>query len=277
VPLYGADSALARTGRFRFIKKAAGSTDAQVWETLAGSTDSAVLDVGTSPGDVKAGDLLELNTDKGPRQLKVVGVVDEFWLGGIFVSKKTFAELYPTRASDTAWLVNAKPGVAPDALAQSIEAKYPGVGLDAKSVKEIFDESVTVQRTFLGLFQVLLKLGLAIGITGLAISSVRTVLERRHAIGVMRAVGFKRYVVGLSLLLESFLIATLGCAIGIVTGMGGTYWLTKKQLTNLSFNADWGQIGSTLGIVYAAIFIFTIVPAARAALMRPAEAVRYVE
>ena len=93
----------------------------------------------------------------------------------------------------------------------------------------------------------------------------------------MRALGFKRYVVGFTLLLESFVVATLGCGIGLIAGLGGTYWLTKKQLTNLSFNADWSQIGTTLEIVYAAIFVFTIIPAARAAFMRPAEAVRYVE
>jgi putative ABC transport system permease protein len=277
VPIYGVDATPARTGQFRFIEKQKNLSEAQVWEALAASTDAALLDVGTSPGNVKAGQILELNTDKGLKPLRILGVVDEFWLAGLFVSKQTFAELYPTRAAATAWLISAKPNVAPGDLARSIEARYPGVGLDAKPVQEIFDESVTVQRTFLGLFQVLLKLGLAIGITGLVISSIRTVLERRHAIGVMRALGFKRYVVGLSLLFESFLVATLGCGIGLVAGLGGTYWLTKKQLTNLSFNADWSQIGTTLEIVYAAIFIFTIIPAARAAFISPADAVRYVE
>lgn len=277
VDLYGVDAAMAAASTFRFARKLNGSTDAQVWEQLANSNDLVILDEATTPGGVDIGEVLELRSDKGPVHLRVAGVVDEFWLGAIFVSKARFAQLYPTRAADTAWLVTANPGVTPDALTRSVEAKYPGVGLDARPVKQIFDEAASLQRTFVGLFKVLLRLGLIIGITGLSIAAVRNVLERRHAVGVMRAVGFKRYMVGTSLLLESILIATLGCAVGLATGLGGTYLLTKQELVNLTFKADWPQILNALAIVYAAVFLFTVIPATRAALLRPAEAVRYVE
>jgi putative ABC transport system permease protein len=277
VDLYGVDGALAGSSTFGFTEKPDDLTERQVWEQLANSTDSVVLDEATTPGSVEVGDVLKLNSDKGPLRLRVAGVVDEFWLGGIFVSKPMFGQLYPTRAADTAWLVSAKPGISADVLTRSIEARYPGLGLDARPVKQIFEEAASLQQTFVGLFQVLLKLGLIIGITGLSITAVRNVLERRHAVGVMRAVGFKRYMVGISLLLESVLIATLGCAVGLGTGLAGTYWLTKQELVNLTFKADWPQIFNALTIVYAAVFLFTLIPATRAALLRPAEAVRYVE
>lgn len=276
VSLYGTDAGVAASN-FQFTDKLPGLSDSAVWERLAAAKDEVVLDTGTIPGSTEAGQLLEINTDKGPRQLTIIGIVDEFWLSTIFVSKPTFTELYPNRAEDAAWLIKGRPGISAESLVTSIERAYPGVGLDAQTVKQIFDDAASAQRTFIGLFQVLLRLGLVIGITGLAIASVRTVLERRHAVGVMRALGFKRYMVGLSLLLEALLVATLGCAIGLGAGLAGTFLLVKEQLTTVRFNADWLQIWTTLGIVYGAVFVFTSIPAIRAALLRPADAVRYVE
>lgn len=276
VSLYGADAGMA-SSTFRFTDKLEGLSDAAVWERLSLSKDEVILDTGTIPGSVQAGQILEINTDKGPRRLTIIGIVDEFWLSSIFVSKPTFTELYPNRAANAAWLIKAKPGTSAETLVTSVERSYSGLGLDAQSVRRIFDDTASAQRTFIGLFQVLLRLGLVIGITGLAIASVRTVLERRHAVGVMRALGFKRYMVGVSLLLEAVLVATLGCVIGLGAGLAGTYLLMKEQLTTVRFNADWFQIWTTLAIVYGAVFVFTSLPALRAALLRPAEAVRYVE
>lgn len=277
VPLYGVDERMAEASNFRFVQKPSHLTEAEVWRRLATSSDQILLDSGTNPGNARPGDDLMLNTDKGPRKMKVLGVVDEFWMSALFVSKQTFAELYPTRASETTWLVKAGSEQRVEELVRSIEQRYTGVGLDARSVREIFEVEAASQRTFVGLFQVLLKLGLVIGISGLAISAVRTVLERRHAVGVMRAIGFRRWMVGASLVLESLLVATLGCAIGLAAGLPGTYLLIKEQLPHVPFNADWNQILETLAIVYAAVFLFTLVPAIRAARLRPAEAVRYVE
>jgi putative ABC transport system permease protein len=276
VPLYGVDESMA-AAEFNFLDKPRGMGEADVWRSLATTSDGAIIDGGTNPGNAKVGDLLVLNSDRGERKLKVIGILDEVWVGALFVSKTTFGELYPTRAVDTAWFIKAAPGVGANRLSRAVEQKYQGVGLDARPVRAIFEESATVQRTFVGLFQLLLKLGLVIGISGLAIAAVRTVLERRHSVGVMRALGFKRWMVGASLVLESLLVATLGCAVGLGAGLFGTSLLVGEQLPGFAFAADWPQVLSALAIVYGAVFLFTLFPAARAATLRPAESVRYVE
>ncbi|HVF12406.1 MAG TPA: FtsX-like permease family protein, partial [Actinomycetota bacterium] len=134
-----------------------------------------------------------------------------------------------------------------------------------------------IQKTFIGIFQLLLKMGLIIGISGLAIGAVRTVLERRQAIGILRAMGFQALMVGAWLLAETLVVATLGVAVGLGVGLLGTYLLIKEQISNFTFQVDWSQIRSTLLIVYLAVLAFTALPAIRAARLKPAEAVRYVE
>jgi putative ABC transport system permease protein len=275
VLLFGIDSKMASANRFEFTEKAEGLTDAQIWEQLGSRNDVVVLDLATNPGSAEIGESLEIRTDKGPRQFKVIGFLNESFLQGLFISKGAFSELYPNRSVDSAWLVRAKPDVSPAELSGQIEAAYPGV--DARSTREIFDADAEGQRTFVGIFQVLLKLGVVIGISGLAIGSIRTILERRQSVGIMRALGFRRPMVGASLLIEALLIATLGCAIGVATGLVGTYFLIDEQVPNLRFSADWPQITGTLLIVYAATLAFTALPAWRAASLNPAEAVRYVE
>lgn len=275
VALYGVDEKFAAASRYKFTDKLKGLNSRQVLEQLASRKDTAIIDIGTNPGGARVGDALEIRTDRGPRRFEVIGILNESYLQGLFLSKSGFAELYPNLANDSAWLVKARPGVSPASLSTEIEAARPGV--DSSPVREIFDENAQGQRAFVGIFQVLLKLGLVIGISGLAIGSIRTVLERRQAVGILRALGFRRSMVGAWLMLETVLVATLGCAIGLATGLFGTYFLVNNQLPNLQVVADWGQIGTTLLIVYVSTLAFTALPAWRAASLQPAEAVRYVE
>lgn len=277
VQMFGVDAALASAAEFMFTERLEGLDDGEVWERLASSSDGIVLDVGTNPGTARPGDVVELHTQKGKRGFTIIGIVDEFWLEALFVSKQTFADIYPTRAGDTAWLIRLEEGRAPTEVVGALKRDNRGIGLDAMEVRDIFEESAEGQRTFVGLFQMLLKLALLIGVSGIAIGSVRAVLERRQAVGVMRALGFKRSMVAAWLLLESLLVTTIGCAIGLCAGLVATYLLLLKQFPNLGFRPDWGQIGSALLLVYLAVIAFTVVPVWRAARILPAEAIRYVE
>lgn len=278
IVLYGVDDGFARTNTFGFSKKPGGLSDEEVWRRLVDSEDSVVMDGGTVPaGGVEVGEVLELKTDTGVRKLEVAAVADEFLFSAVWMPKRAFAALYPTRAADTVWLMKSAPGASPARIARSVERDHPEAGMDARLLRDIFDEIAQGQRTFVGLFQILLKMGLVIGISGLAISAVRTVLERRQAVGVLRAMGFQRSMITAWLVSESVLVATLGVAIGLGVGLLGTYLVVNLQVPEFTFSVDWSQIRSTLAILYGAVLLFTTLPAIRAARLRPAEAVRYVE
>lgn len=275
--LYGIGPDFADLNRFGFSKKPRDTGDRQIWQRVLDEPLTVVLDANTTRAGVEVGDTLELKGDRGVFELRIAGIVDSVLFNAVYLSKQTFRSLYPTRAADTAWLMRLDEGTSPSEVAQGIEKRHSRTGIDGFPLEEVYEEVASFQRTFIGLFQILLKLGLVIGISSLAIGAVRVVLERRQAVGVMRALGFKRWMVAAWLMTEHVLIATLGVGVGLSVGLLGTYLVIANQVEELAFNVDWGQITSTLLIVYAAVVLFTILPAWRAARLPPAEAVRYVE
>ena len=134
-------------------------------------------------------------------------------------------------------------------------------------------------KTNLGLndfFVGMMRVGLLVGILGLGAVALRSVIERRRSIGVLRAVGFFKLQVLAGMLIETALIATVGLVVGLAVALG----LGGPLLTSLSpksqFTLDYTDILLTVGIVYAAVLLVTFLPALRAARLRPAEALRGV-
>ncbi|MBW3588820.1 MAG: FtsX-like permease family protein [Actinobacteria bacterium] len=274
---YGVGADFLDENRFKFIRKQRGLTDRQTWDQLVSVPDSVILDGITAPSGAEVGEKMIVITDRGPYELTLVGITTENILNAAFMSKETMLKLYPGRASNTVWLVRSQPGVSDRSVAQSVLRNHREAGTEARPLREIIELGAQFQRTFVGLFQLLLKMGLLIGVSGLAISAVRTVLERRHAIGILRALGFRRSMVAAWLLIESIIVATLGVLIGLGVGLLGTYLVITLQIDDYIFSVDWNQVTSTVLLIYAAVVIFTAIPALRAARLKPAEAVRYVE
>src|SRR5438046_9342713 len=68
-----------------------------------------------------------------------------------------------------------------------------------------------------------LGIGLLVGIAGLAVITLRAVVERRTQIGALRAIGFTRRMVLYVFLLEIALIEVLGVGIGVALGIVFAY------------------------------------------------------
>ena len=122
--------------------------------------------------------------------------------------------------------------------------------------------------------QIYVSFGLAIGAVGMGVISVRNVAERKREIGMMRAIGFPRKQVMLSVLLELVVLGIIGLIIGIINGL-----LVSVGFANLQGNPviiPWEQLGLYLSfIVFIAIGAGSI-PAIVASRIPPAEALRYV-
>jgi ABC-type antimicrobial peptide transport system permease subunit len=122
--------------------------------------------------------------------------------------------------------------------------------------------------------QIYVSFGLAIGAIGMGVISVRNIAERKREIGMMRAIGFPRKQVMLSVLLELVVLGIIGLVIGVINGL-----LVSVGFANLQGNPviiPWEQIGLYLSfIVFIAIGAGSI-PAYVASRIPPAEALRYV-
>ena len=122
--------------------------------------------------------------------------------------------------------------------------------------------------------QIYVSFGLIIGAVGMAVISVRNVAERKREIGMMRAIGFPRFQVILSVLLELLVLGIIGLIIGVVNGLLISYGLSK--LSQGVVVVPWDTIIVYLGFISLVALIAGILPGWRAARIPASEALRYV-
>jgi len=122
--------------------------------------------------------------------------------------------------------------------------------------------------------QIYVSFGLAIGAIGMGVISVRNVAERKREIGMMRAIGFPRKQVMLSVLLELVVLGVIGLVIGIVNGLLISVGFANLQ--NMPLIIPWEQLGMYLSFIVLIAIGAGSIPAYIASRIPPAEALRYV-
>lgn len=98
-------------------------------------------------------------------------------------------------------------------VATVLEDRLGDFGMDVTSADKFLSGLMAVQNTYLRTFQSLGGLGLLLGTIGLAVSQLRSVLERRQELAVLQAIGFTRRRLAAVVLSEtaSLLILGVGC------------------------------------------------------------------
>jgi ABC-type antimicrobial peptide transport system permease subunit len=122
--------------------------------------------------------------------------------------------------------------------------------------------------------QIYVTFGLVIGAIGMAVISVRNVSERKREIGMMRAIGFPRAQVILSVLLELVVLGIIGLLIGTVNGLLVSVGFANMQ--GVSLVIPWKDLGLYLSIIVVIALGSGSLPALVASRIPPAEALRYV-
>ncbi len=235
----GVTSALVDRGGFAWAETAA-KTDAErknPWLLLDGVlADSAdgqpivpvVLDMNTALYSLHLGSFVSSPLGKqfqiddgrgGKLNLQVVGLLQNSILqGDLLIAERAFLKTFPEINGYRVFLVGAPEGQGAKVVG-TLEDVLGDYGFDATTTIDRLSDLLAVQNTYLFTFQSLGGLGLLLGTFGLATVQLRSVLERRGELALLRAVGFRRRMLAALVMIESGLLLVAGLAVGVAAAL----------------------------------------------------------
>ncbi len=230
--------------------------------------------------DIQVGDQVELATANGSQAYTIVAVGSDLLNAKVvtaFISQANLAADFG-RTDDVFIQFNLQPGVEledVDAQIREVAADYPQYTVVVG--KSYIDQMLQLLNVvFVGMYFLLAFLALPsliAMINTLAIS----VIERRREIGMLRAVGATRKQIRRMVVAEALLLAAVGTAFGIASGMYLGYVLVDALSTMfpMEYMFPLGGIlgGIAIGLIFGALA--AIVPARQAAKLEVVEALRY--
>lgn len=239
-----APEALASRGAFRFVAFEKGLSSELGWQALNRERCLAAgLDLGPDEvpaiGDQasiqyalgrKLGDRVPYTDAQGRTfQLRLVGAVANSILqGNLVIAQSEFVERFPDVAGYRWFLIDAPPAkVTP--VAEELSRALVDDGLEVTRAVDRLAAFNAVQNTYLGTFQVLGGLGLALGSLGLGAVVLRNVLERRAELALLLALGYRQPTLRGLILVEHLALLGGGLAIGglaAVVAVFPTVWTT---------------------------------------------------
>ncbi len=151
-----------------------------------------------------------------PVTFKVVGLLSNSILQGrLLIGESNFERVFPEVSGYQFFLVaDERDDLA--ALASVLENRLGDIGMDVSDARAVLAGLLAVQNTYLRTFQSLGALGLLLGTIGLAIAQLRSVLERRQELAVMRAIGFSRRRLAATVMSETATLLLMGIGCGTV-------------------------------------------------------------
>jgi putative ABC transport system permease protein len=309
----GADAAFLGASAYKFQARAPGyPSDRAVWDALARDPALAVIDAraidqqGGFGGNAGGGQPFQLTgvastdrtiqpvqVDVGDRRtgaaqrVTIIGVLDSSMNvsdgralngGGLFLNDATFQQLFPPDRQSTVYFVALRRGADGKAVARGIEAALVANGVQALDLRAELRQSQRQSAGITAILQGFLGLGLVVGIAALGVIALRSVVERRQQIGMLRALGYQRGMVSATFLVEALFIAVSGVVVGVTTGLV----LARNLLASgnagngaMELVVPYGRLALFLAIALAAAFVMTVIPARRASRVPIAEALRY--
>ncbi len=210
----------------------------------------------------------------------VISEESAWFASGVSVAKPMASERFEA-ATASIWfsLPSGSTLEEQEQVASDIQFELVEEGARVIAIEVVFKDIQSFIFAMFGLLQAFLALGLAVGIAGLGVITIRNVSERSHQTGILRALGFQRSMVVSGYLAELTWISLLGILNGAVVGIGFHYQLYVKFLKDegAEFILPWGQIMMIIFGAYLLTVLATAWPVRRAASIHPAEALRDIE
>ncbi len=173
--------------------------------------------------------------------------------------------------------VNVKQSVGFDSAEAEIKTALceASAVYDGYKIKNMFSYTSTIENIF-GIVTVILSgiAAISLVVSGMSVMTVMlySVGERKHEIGIKKAIGASFSDIMFEFLLESVIITLSGCVLGVLAGLAFSF--VGCASLNLPLTTDSGMI--LICALVTAVFglVFGIYPACRAAKLDPVDALR---
>jgi putative ABC transport system permease protein len=247
-------------------------------------TDEVMIGKGIR-GNFRGMDLGQSFDLKKNRPVKVVGV---FEAGGSSFESEVWADVDTARSSfgreglANSVTVRLDSPAKFEAFKATMESDKQ-LGLQAMTEAKYYQKQAQGTAIFINIMGIVIVFFLSIGaMIGALITMQAAVAQRQREIGTLRALGFSRFAILASFLMESSLLALIGGAVGVLAAFGMSFVKISMmnfatwQEVNFSFDPNPGLLIGAL-LAGAAMGVFGgFFPALRAARISPIEAMRGV-
>ena len=163
-------------------------------------------------------------------------------------------------------------------LSRSLEISFVDSGMQVYVIEEEVLEIQSLIFAIFSIFKAFLALGLIVGIAGLGVVTMRSVSERQHQTGVLRALGFDKGMILFGYVLELTWISLLGMINGVLVAILFHYQLYQVLWSEqgAQFTMPWIEMLLFVLGSYFLVLLFTALPIRKASRIHPAEALRDV-
>jgi predicted permease len=228
-------------------------------------------------GQDPLGRTLILDYQGGPTERQVVGVVRDARYDG--PRSDPAPEIFIPHAQNPYLVMNVvvRTRIDPGALAQSARAQALKVDPDQPvhsitTMERLLDDTMQQDRFAMLFVALFAAAGLVTAATGVYALLAYTVAQRRREIAVRMAIGASSSSVAWSIVMESLMLAAVGCAAGAV-GVAAVGRLARSILFGIA-PQDPLTLGATAAVLLTAVLAASWLPARRAARINPVSALR---
>ncbi|MGA4841464.1 ABC transporter permease [Streptomyces sp. G45] len=241
--------------------------------------DSVLVDDGMAKRKgLKAGDTLPVTFDDDKTvRLKVAGVYESNeMLDGLF-APTSVVDPHLNKIADQQVLLKMKGGTSDEAEDAIVKALGDNPAIKIQDKDDISNEIGGAINMLLNMLYGLLAMAILVAVLGVINTLAMSVFERKHEIGMLRAIGLDRAKVKQMVRLESVVISLFGAVLGVGLGLF-LGWVAGDSISGTvqtyTMEIPVGRILMFLAIAAVVGVLAAVWPARSAARLNPLQAIK---
>lgn len=228
---------------------------------------------------LKVGDEVELNTNVGPRRVRIAGLANEYMVGGLVLhmEREAARKLFDIGGVDV-FMIKAYPveRAAVEAKLRELTGRH---GLMLHSFADLSSRLDAMLNGVVGSLWGLLVLGFLVAGFGIANTLTMNVLEQTRELALLRVVAMTRRQVAKTVLAQALVVGLIGIVIGFFAGAGTAWTISLTMLPLLGyqvpFDLHMDLVGGCFLLALAIVLVAAWIPARRATRLDLLEALKY--